>query len=100
MKNYTRAAAVAATVVVAVVVASGAGRAQKTRPLPDLDEFFSTVRENLARAERVGHLYGFKERRTDVHTNPFGRIGTQTLVKEAWRSASRGPPGSTRPRLR
>jgi hypothetical protein len=81
-----RAAAVAA----AIVVACGAGRAQDTRPLPDRETFSRTVRENLARAERVAYLYAFKERRTDVHTNPFGRIGTGgTRVFEVYPSATR-----------
>ena len=48
------------------------------------------MRENLARAERVAHLYAFKERRTDVHTNPFGRIGTEgTSLFEVYPSATR-----------
>lgn len=86
MKARARAAAVAA----AIVVACGAGRAQDTRPLPDPETFFRTVRANLARAERVAHLYAFKERRTDVHTNPFGRIGTGgTRVSEVYPSATR-----------
>ena len=90
MTKYTRAAAVAATVVVAVVVASGAGRAQETRPLPDLDALSSVVRENLVRAERVGYVYGFKERRTDLHANLFGRIGTEgTSLFEVYPSATR-----------
>jgi hypothetical protein len=52
-----------------------AGYAQD-RPLPDADAFYGKVRENLARAERATHLYTYKERRTDIHTNPFGRLGT------------------------
>jgi hypothetical protein len=48
------------------------------------------VRENLARAERVSHLYTYKERRTDIHTNPFGRLGTGgTSVFEVYPSAIR-----------
>ena len=46
------------------------------RALPDPDTFYGKVRENLARAERTSHLYTYKERRTDIHTNPFGRLGT------------------------
>jgi hypothetical protein len=46
------------------------------RPLPDSETFFRMVRENLARAERSQHLFTYKERRTDIHTNPFGRLGT------------------------
>ena len=50
--------------------------AQDARPLPDSDTFYAAVRENLARAQQASHQYAYKERRTDVHTNPFGRIGT------------------------
>jgi hypothetical protein len=50
--------------------------AQDARPLPDPDTFYAAVRENLARAQQATHLYAYKERRTDLHTNPFGRIGT------------------------
>jgi hypothetical protein len=46
------------------------------RPLPDTDMFFEAVRGNVARAQRDQYRYAYKERRTDVHTNPFGRIGT------------------------
>jgi hypothetical protein len=46
------------------------------RPLPEPETFYRMVRENLARAERTAHLYTYKERRTDVHTNPFGKLGT------------------------
>ena len=60
----------------AAIVCGAAGLAQDARPLPDFDTFSRTVRENLARSERVTHLYAFTERRTDVHANPFGRIGT------------------------
>jgi hypothetical protein len=31
------------------------------------------------RAERATHLYTYKERRTDVHTNPFGKLGTDGI---------------------
>ena len=48
------------------------------------------VRENLARAERVTHLYTYKERRTDIHTNPFGRLGTGgTSVFDVYPSPTR-----------
>jgi len=48
-------------------------------PLPDLDTVYTSVRENLARAQRSTHLYAFKERRTDLHTNVFGKLGTDGL---------------------
>jgi hypothetical protein len=59
-----------------VVVTIGGVRAQDNPQLPVPEDLFRAVRANLVRAETVAHLYAFKERRTDVHTNPFGRIGT------------------------
>ena len=46
------------------------------RPLPDADALFAAVRENLVRAERETHMYTYRERRSDIHTNPFGKLGT------------------------
>ncbi|MEQ1757145.1 MAG: hypothetical protein ABL986_02425 [Vicinamibacterales bacterium] len=46
------------------------------RPLPDTDAFYEAVRQNMVRADREQNRYAYKERRTDIHTNPFGRIGT------------------------
>ena len=51
-------------------------RAQEPRPLPSQDALFKAVQENLIRAERVDYQYAFRERRTDIHTNPFGKLGT------------------------
>jgi len=45
-------------------------------PLPAQDAFYAAVRANLARADREQYRYAYRERRTEVHTNPFGRIGT------------------------
>jgi hypothetical protein len=90
MRTYTRPAAVAAVIVAAVVVAPAAGRAQEPPPLLDSEAFSGAVREKLARAERTAYLYAFKERRTDVHANPFGRIGTGgTSLFEVYPSANR-----------
>jgi hypothetical protein len=64
---------------------------QDSRPLPVPETLYRAVRENLARAERVAHLYAYKERRTDVHTNPFGRLGTGgASVFDVYPSATRG----------
>jgi len=40
------------------------------------NSLFRAVRENLVLAERETHLYTYRERRTDIHTNPFGKLGT------------------------
>lgn len=44
--------------------------------IADTETFYAAVRENLARAQRVAHEFSYKERRTSLHTNPFGRLGT------------------------
>jgi hypothetical protein len=70
----------ARTVIVAAALAAGAVAgvtgAQSTQPGAVPRSLYEAVRENLAHADRVSYLYAFKERRTDIHTNPFGRIGT------------------------
>jgi hypothetical protein len=45
-------------------------------PLPEVEPFFAAVRENLARAQRDQDRFAYKERRTEFHMNPFGRLGT------------------------
>lgn len=65
---------VAALAVAAVGLLAGA--AAQGRPLPDEDALFAAVRENLARANREQNQYAYKERRTELHVNPFGRLGT------------------------
>lgn len=49
---------------------------QQSRPLPDEEAFLAAVRENLARANREQSRYAYKERRAELHMNPFGRLGT------------------------
>src|SRR5262245_32987281 len=49
-------------------------------PLPDEEPFFIAVRENMARANREQVRYAYKERRPELHTNPFGRLGTGDVV--------------------
>lgn len=64
----------------AVLAARGAGQ---TADLPDRDTFLREVRETALRSQQVWHRYAYRERRTELHTNPFGRLGTgDTLVTE------------------
>jgi hypothetical protein len=65
-----------ALLLVLTALAAGALHAQDARPLPSQEALFKAVQDNLIRAERTDYLYAFKERRTDIHTNPFGRLGT------------------------
>ncbi len=49
---------------------------QDAPPLPDSQVFFAATRENLARAQRDQRFFAYKERRSELRTNPFGRLGT------------------------
>jgi len=74
--------------VLCALVAHASGQSDRTSPADSA--FLNEVRENLSRAEQIAHLYSYKERRTDVHTNPFGRIGTgDTRVLEVYPSPNR-----------
>jgi hypothetical protein len=46
------------------------------RPLPDQEPFVKATRENLIRSQREQFNYAYKERRSELHVNPFGRMGT------------------------
>lgn len=59
-----------------MVIAAFGTAAQTLRPLPDRAVLFKTTQDNLARAQREQGRYAYKERRTELHTNPFGKIGT------------------------
>src|SRR5688572_3529495 len=72
------------------VGASASTATAQERPLPAPEAFFRAVRENMARAERMTHLFTYKERRTDIHTNPFGKLGTDgTSLFEVYPSPAR-----------
>jgi hypothetical protein len=64
------------TRVVAVVAVLQSATANDARPLPEARAFFDAVRANLARAQDDQRLFAYKERRTELNLNPFGRLGT------------------------
>jgi hypothetical protein len=70
-----------ATVLVLTALAAAVVHAQDARPLPSQEALFKAVQDNLIRAERTDYLYAFKERRTDIHTNPFGKLGTGGITE-------------------
>ena len=70
-----RVASAVKSTVVAVVIAVAAVAGQEA-PLPDAEAFLVATRENLARAAQVQDRFAYKERRTELHMNPFGRLGT------------------------
>jgi hypothetical protein len=63
-------------IVLASILTAVASLHAQQAPLPDPDVFLTAARENLARAGRVQDRYAYKERRTALHKNPFGKIGT------------------------
>jgi hypothetical protein len=65
-----------------VRLASLAQGSLATRPLPDYDMFVRATRDNLIRSQRAQFNYAYKERRTEFHINPFGRVGTGGI--EGW----------------
>lgn len=67
-------AKVAAIVAVSIfVVAAGA---RQTRDLPPRETFLREAREVATRSQESWHRYRYTERSTELHLNPFGRMGT------------------------
>lgn len=60
----------------ALVVLGCFGASAQERALPDRDALFTATEQNLVKSEREEVHYAYRERRTDLHTNPFGKIGT------------------------
>jgi hypothetical protein len=79
----------ATATVLALAMLSDAGWALQNGPLPDTERFLQEARDRLTRSQQVWHQYVYKERRTDVQMNPFGRMGvTGTRVLEIYRPAN------------
>ncbi len=56
----------------ALFAVHGAGQ---THNLPQRETFLRQTREALTRSQELWHRYSYKERRTELHLNPFGRMG-------------------------
>jgi hypothetical protein len=61
-----------------VVVTLGA----QERALPERQAFFDATRTNLERSQSRQAGYAYRERRRQLHTNPFGRLGSGTGTEE------------------
>ena len=68
------------------------GPADLGAPEPLVDErFFDDARERLAEAFRLDDFYAYRARRTELNTNPFGRLGTGDVkLYEVYPSPTRG----------
>lgn len=62
------------------IVVSVLWAAQEPPSLPDYDSFVKQTRDNLERSQRQQDRYAYKERRTELHTNPFGRLGSGGML--------------------
>jgi hypothetical protein len=72
---------------VAAVVLLGSQPMAQDVALPDRETFLREVRAALARTQEVSHHFAYKERRTDLNLNPFGRMGTgETRVMHVYPS--------------
>lgn len=58
----------------ALLTQAATGRAP--RPLPDAETFLASVRANLAMSQEDQNRFAYRERRTELELNPFGRLGT------------------------
>lgn len=86
MRRWGRAVR-CASMVVGMLVPAGHGAGQPA-DLPDSRTFLREAREVLARSQQEWHRFAYKERRTEIHMNPFGRMGMgDTLVLEVRPSA-------------
>jgi hypothetical protein len=56
-----------------LAVAHGLGQ---PADLPPREPFLTETREALSRSQQLWHRYAYRERRTELHLNPFGRMGT------------------------
>lgn len=71
-----RTAGAGVVVVVACTLIAVQGSAAQNGPLPPRDTFLREAREALTRSQLLWHRYSYRERRTELHMNPFGRMGT------------------------
>ena len=75
----------AAPALVAIALAVAEPAARQDGGLPDGSVFLREVREALSRSQEMAHQFAYKERRTDMHMNPFGRMGMgDTRVAEVY----------------
>ena len=67
-------------VLAGVVVAAVTAVARQAPPLPDPEAFYAAARANIERAQIEQRDFAYRERRTELHLNPFGRLGTGGTV--------------------
>jgi hypothetical protein len=59
---------------------SATAASSQSRALPDPEPFYAATRANAARAQAMQRDFAYRERRTELHLNPFGRMGSGGTV--------------------
>lgn len=67
---------------VATIVFFTACLGAQEKPLPERKVFFDATRGNLERSQARQNGYAYRERRRELHTNPFGRLGSGMGTEE------------------
>ena len=70
------------TVLIVAAIVLGAATSAQEKPLPNRDTFFEAARGNLEQSQGRQASYGYRERRRQLHTNPFGRLGSGSGTEE------------------
>jgi hypothetical protein len=65
----------AAAAGIALLLSAHAPSGQTAHSLPSPEPFFAEVRRNLVRDQEEEVRFAYKERRTELQTNPFGHLG-------------------------
>src|SRR5262245_15615852 len=63
-------------------------------PLPDRESFLAETRQNLERSRRDS-LWAYTERRTELHMNPFGRVGSGDAGETTAYQVTPSPDGAS-----
>lgn len=77
-----RVGRVGRTSIAIVATLLGVATEAQERPLPDRQQFFEATRANLERSQGRQASYAYRERRRQLHTNPFGRLGSGDAIEE------------------
>jgi len=67
---------------IALAATLGATVTAQQRPLPNRQPFFDATRAKLEQSQQQQAGYAYRERRRELHTNPFGRLGSGTGTEE------------------
>ena len=67
-------------VLAGVMMVAATGAARQSAPLPDPEPFYAAARANMERSQVEQRDFAYRERRTELHLNPFGRLGTGGTV--------------------